>query len=226
MTGSVANPSRFRGFPPEATDFYRRLAADNTKRWWEEHRGTWEPAVRDPMRALTAELTDEFGVFHLFRPHRDTRFSKDKSPYKLHMGAVTEGEGGTAYYVAIDADGLFVGSGYHRMARDQLARFRAAVADDRSGPALEAVLASLDRRIDVGGEALATAPRGYPRDHPRVALLRHKGLTIGRSFGAPAWLSTRRTLTVVRDTWRSGAAVHEWLDTHVGPSEEPPDERR
>jgi len=216
---------RFAGFPPEAVDFYRRLAADNTKRFWDEQRHVYDAAVRAPMLALTAELTDEFGIFHLFRPHRDVRFSRDKSPYKLHQGAVTEGEGGESYYLHISADGLWVGSGYHHMARDQLARFRSAVADDEAGPALEAVVAGLEGRYEIGGEALSTAPRGYPRDHPRIRFLRHKGLTAGRAHGTPAWLSTRRTVERVAETWRGAAPLHDWLARHVGPSEEPPEER-
>jgi uncharacterized protein (TIGR02453 family) len=216
---------RFTGFPPEAVAFFRDLAADNTKRFWDEHRATYDTAVKGPMLALTAELTDEFGTFHLFRPHRDVRFSKDKSPYKTHQGAVTEGEGAEAFYLHLAPDGLWVGSGYHHMARDQLARFRAAVADDDTGPELEAVVAELERRYEIGGAALATAPRGYPRDHPRIGLLRHKGLTVGREFGTPPWLSNRRVVTQVAQTWRGAAAMNAWLARNVGPSEEPPDER-
>lgn len=222
---ATATAASFAGFPSEATEFYRRLAADNSRAFWDANKTTYETAVKGPMESLCAELEDEFGRFHLFRPHRDVRFSKDKSPFKLGQGAVTEGEGGEAFYVHIDGDGLFVASGYYRMARDQLARFRAAVADDVTGPQIEGIVADLERRYDIGGEALATAPRGYARDHPRVRLLRHKGLTAGRAFGAPSWLATRRTVARVADTWRGAAPMHAWLATHVGPSEEPPEER-
>jgi uncharacterized protein (DUF2461 family) len=67
----------FAGFPPEALSFYRGLAADNTKAYWDEHRDTYEDAVREPLELLLAELAPEFGPAKVFRPYRDTRFSKD-----------------------------------------------------------------------------------------------------------------------------------------------------
>lgn len=218
---------RFTGFPPEAVELYRRLEHENTRAFWTANKDVYEHAVRAPLLALTGEVAAEFGPFHLFRPYRDVRFSHDKSPYKTHQGAVTEGEGGEAYYLHIGPEGLFVGTGYHRMARDQLIRFRDAVVDERSGPDLLRRVAALERKgYELGGEALKTAPRGYPRDHPRVRLLRCKGLTAGRTFGTPTWLSTRRALTRVTEGWRAARGLNEWLAAHVGPSLEPPDDRR
>lgn len=214
----------FRGWPVEAVEFYERLEAENTKAFWEANKSTWLESVRAPMEALSAEVADEFGPLHLFRPHRDVRFSKDKTPYKTHLGAVTEGVGGELYYVQLSAGGLFAASGYHQMARDQLARFREAVADERTGPALEAVVADLGRRYDVSSEGLTTAPRGYPRDHPRIALLRLKGVTVSTSWPPGPWLSTRRALSRVVGVWRSAQPLNDWLNAHVGPSTEPPAE--
>ena len=122
-------PSPFRGFPPEAFDFYARLALDNSKAFWTANRETFEADVRDPMRALAADLEPEIGTFHIFRPNRDVRFSKDKSPYKTSHAMATEGEGGEVYYLQLDAEGVFAATGYHQMARDQLARYREAVDD-------------------------------------------------------------------------------------------------
>ena len=215
---------RFEGFPPGAVDFYRGLSADNTKAFWAAHKPQYEADLKIPMEALTAELADDFGQFKIFRPYRDVRFSKDKTPYKTHIGAVTEGEGGEFYYLQMSADGLFVGTGYYQMAKDQLARFRSAVDDDVAGEDLEARLKALRRRYEFHGKELATAPRGYPRDHPRVWLLQHKGLTAHRAFGTPKWLQTRQALTRIADTWRGAAPMNEWLNEHVGPSTEAPDD--
>jgi uncharacterized protein (TIGR02453 family) len=215
---------RFTGFSPSAVEFYRGLALDNSKSYWQANRAIYDDAVKGPLVALTDELAPEFGTFHLFRPHRDVRFSADKSPYKHHQGAVTEGECGEAYYVHVSADGLFVASGYYQMARDQLERFREAIDDDRRGVELERIVDELGRRYEIGGEALKTAPRGYPRDHPRVRLLRHKGLTAAKQFGTPAWLATRRAATKIAETWRGIAPLNEWLGANVGPSLEPPPE--
>ena len=97
------------------------------------HKEQYETSVKAPFLALSEEITKEFGPLHLFRPNRDTRFAKDKSPYKTTAAAVTEGKGGASYYVQISAEGLYVGSGYYHLASDQLERFRNAVADNRRG---------------------------------------------------------------------------------------------
>jgi len=207
----------FEGFPAAAAEFYQQLTVHNTREFWNAHREVYESAVRGPMLALTHELS-EFGEFKIFRPHRDVRFSTDKSPYKTSQGAVTEGEGGEFYYVQINADGLFVASGYHQMATDQLSRFRAAVDGETTGEELVARVATLERKYTISGRALSTAPRGYPRDHPRIRFLQHKGLTAGREFGTPDWLSTRQAKRRIADTWRGAAALNEWLNSYVGPS--------
>jgi uncharacterized protein (TIGR02453 family) len=215
----------FRGWPPEAISFYEGLEADNSKAYWTAHKAVYEECVRAPLQALADEVRDEVGELRIFRPYRDVRFSKDKTPYKTGAAAAGELEGGALVYVQLSAGGLFVASGHYRPAPDQLERFRAAVDDDRTGPELDAVVASLRAAgYDVGGEALKVAPRGFPRDHPRAALLRHKGVTAGRTFVPARWLSTAKAKDRVLDTWRGARPLHDWLDRHVGPSRLPPDD--
>lgn len=215
----------FEGFPAAATEFYQQLTVHNSREFWNDHRDVYETAVRAPMLALTAEWTEEFGPFKIFRPHRDVRFSKDKTPYKTSQGAVTEGEGGEFYYFQINADGLSVATGYHYLARDQLGRFRQHVDNERTGERLVATVAGLEATYSIGGRALSTAPRGYPRDHPRIRFLQHKGLTAGRDFGTPDWLTTRRAKRHIAETWRGANTLNEWLNAHVGPSHLPPDDQ-
>jgi uncharacterized protein (TIGR02453 family) len=217
----------FRGFPADALEFFFELEANNERSWWQANKQRFETSVATPMREMLDTLEPEFGVFKVFRMNRDVRFSADKSPYKTAHAAVTQ-EPGTSRYVEINATGLFAGGGMYHLARDQLERFRSAVGDDRSGEELEAAIAAARRaRLDIaGGEpALATAPRGWPKDHPRVELLRMKGLITLRDLGAPAWLHTRRAANEVAKVWRAGAGVSNWLDANVGPSDEPPPSR-
>jgi len=218
----------FRGWPAEAITFYAGLQADNTKAFWEANRAVYDEAVKAPFAALSEAVEEEFGALHLFRPHRDVRFSKDKSPYKTAAGAVAEGEGGTRYYVQIGSEGLYVGCGYYHPAPDQLERWRAALADDGTGPVLAAAVEEVrGRGLEVGARsALATAPRGYPRDHPRIELLRLKGCHAGRTFPPRRWLSTKTALDHITDTWRQAEPLTRLLDVHVGPSHLPPDEAR
>jgi uncharacterized protein (TIGR02453 family) len=216
----------FDGFPAAATELYQQLTVQNTREFWNGHRDVYETAVRGPMLALTDELSAEFGQFKVFRPNRDVRFSADKSPYKTSQGAVTEGQGGEFYYLQISADGLYAASGYYQLASDQLLRFRAAVDDEITGTDLVARVATIEGKYTIGGRALSTAPRGYPREHPRIRFLQHKGLTAGRDFGTPGWISTRQAKRRIAETWRGATTVNEWLNANVGPSRLAPDENR
>jgi uncharacterized protein (TIGR02453 family) len=220
---SIPSP-RFEGFSGGAIDFYRRLEADNTKTFWAEHKAEYENDLRAPMEALAGELEHDFGQFKIFRPYRDVRFSKDKTPYKTHIGAVTEGEGGEFYYLQVSAEGLFVASGYYQMAKDQLDRFRRAVDNGVSGEDLVRRLKALQRRYEFHGKELTTAPRGYPRDHPRLWLLQHKGLTAQRTVGTPKWLHSRQAMSRIAEIWRGAEPMNEWLNRHVGPSTLAPDD--
>jgi len=216
----------FTGFPAAAVEFYQQLTVHNSREFWNDRREVYATAVRGPMLALTEELSAEFGPFKVFRPNRDVRFSTDKSPYKTSQGAVTEGEGGEFYYLQISADGLYAVSGYYAMARDQLGRFRQAIDAENTGQDLVSRVATLERSYAISGRALTTAPRGYPRDHPRIRFLQHKGLTAGRDFGAPGWVSTRHAKRRLVEAWRGASVLNEWLNAYVGPSVLAPDEIR
>jgi uncharacterized protein (TIGR02453 family) len=203
----------FKGWPVEAVEFYEGLEADNSKAYWQEHKAEYEQLVKAPMEELLAELEADFGAGRVFRPYRDTRFSKDKTPYKLNCAAHLPGG-----YVSVSADGLFVGSGLYMPDPTQLARFRAAVADDRSGPELESIVATLRKHTyEVSAhDVLKTAPKGYPKDHPRIELLRSKGLVMSKSWPVGAWLGTKKAKDRVVSTLRAAQPLNEWIATNVG----------
>ncbi len=216
----------FTGFSAEATDFFADLELDNSREFWLANKPVFERAVRAPMRALLDALDPDPKAFHVFRPNRDVRFSPDKSPYKVQHGAAATSPGGTVRYVHVSADGLFIASGCYMLARDQIGRLREAVADDETGPELEALVRKVERTgLEIGGggqPALSTAPRGYPRDHPRIALLRLKGLVAHETIVDPAIVETEAALARVRASWKAGATMRAWLEEHVGPSTLPP----
>src|SRR5689334_2606308 len=108
----------FDGFPPEALRFFEQLTADNTKAFWTEHKPIYDASVRAAMVGLTDELAKTYGPFHIFRPNRDVRFAKDKTPYKTNIAASAETEGGASVYVSFSADGLYAGTGYYYFAKD------------------------------------------------------------------------------------------------------------
>ena len=208
----------FNGIPVEALDFYEDLEADNSKSFWSRNKSVYERSVREPLRALADMLAPEFGPVHFFRPYRDVRFAKDKSPYKTQQGVTVGGN-----YVHISAAGLFVATGYYRMSPDQIERFRTSVDVEHSG-------AELARRVDdvrsrgfvVDGDTLKTRPRGYPADHQRLDLLRLKSLVGHAEYGSPPWLHSQQAAERVAAAWRELAPLRQWLDDHVGPAETPP----
>jgi uncharacterized protein (TIGR02453 family) len=210
----------FRGWPAEAIEFYEGLEADNTRAYWQDHKKEYEELVKGPMVELLAELEGEFGAGKIFRPFRDVRFSKDKSPYKTAIGATLERGG----YVQFSAHGLAAGTGYYVMMPDQLEQYRRAVDDDKTGTELERLAAALRKGgIDVTGhDSLKTAPKGYAKDHPRIELLRYKGLIAWKQWPVAAWMGTAKAKRRLVDFFVAAQPLNGWLDVHVGPSTTPP----
>jgi uncharacterized protein (TIGR02453 family) len=216
----------FRGFAPEVFDWFAGLERDNSRTYFAATRERYENDVRGGLEALLDELSAELGgEVKVFRQQRDLRFTPDKSPYKTRTYGVIFGtpSARAGLYAELSARGLYAGTGYHQLARDQLDHFRAAVADDASGAALvEATAAAEAAGLELAGDALSTAPRGYPRDHPRIALLRRKALIAGRRLAGKGGIAREAALEHLAGTWRAAAQVNAWLDANVGPSELPP----
>jgi len=206
----------FTGIPIAALDFYEDLEADNSKAFWTAHKPVYDEAVRAPLEALGAALAEEFGAPKVFRPYRDVRFAKDKTPYKTHQGAFVARGPATGWYVQIGAAGVRVGVGFYEASTPRLAAIRDAVADDRSGPQLRRILNRMVKQgWELGGETLKTTPRGYDADHPRIDLLRHKSMTLGRSYGFEPFIHTAGLLDRVREDWRAGRPFVEWVTKHA-----------
>ncbi len=202
----------FTGFSAAALDFYDDLEVDNTKSFWEAHKAVYLEQVKAPMVALTDALAQEFGEAKVFRPYRDVRFSKEKTPYKTHQGAFVGAAPATGWYVEVAAPGVRVGAGIYHAAGAELAAVREGMADDKAGKVLERILRDLDRGgFEVTGEQLKTAPRGYAKDHPRIDLLRHKTLLGMKRYGFEPFIHTPELLDRVRDDWRKLRPLVGWL---------------
>jgi uncharacterized protein (TIGR02453 family) len=209
----------FDGFGPKVRRWFQDLETDNSREYFAAHRDVFEESIRDQMEALLTELSQKFGgEVKLFRQNRDIRFSPDKSPYKTNTYGVVYGSelAAQGLYASISARGLVAGSGYHMMARDQLDRYRDAVADTR-GPELGKLVAKAEKAgLELWGESLATTPRGYPKDHERIELLRLKSLALGNTLTFGRGIGRADGLQFVTRTWRAAAPVTGWLDREVG----------
>ena len=208
--------SAFAGFPTAALDFYDDLEVDNTKAFWEAHRSTYDEAVATPMKALVGALEPEFGPAKVFRPYRDVRFSKDKTPYKTSQGAFVQRGPSTGYYLQLSAAGVMVGVGFYEASSQRLAAMRAAIDDDAHGADLESILDVLTSSgWRLGGDRLKTAPRGYDVDHPRIELLRHKSMTLGKDLGFGPVIQSPELVDQVASDWREAAPFVDWVLAHA-----------
>ena len=202
----------FTGWPVEAIEFYEGLEDDNSREYWHAHKDVYDQCVKTPMQALLDELEDEFGPGRIFRPNRDVRFSNDKAPYKLNCAAHLTGG-----YVSVSADELFVGSGLYMPMPDDLKRFRAAIDAERTGRELEQIVATLRKaKYDIGAhDSVKTAPRGYDKDHPRIELLKLKGITMSKAWPVGGWLGTRKAKDRIVATLEAARPLNDWLAQHV-----------
>jgi uncharacterized protein (TIGR02453 family) len=220
----------FSGFPAATFDWFEGLERDNSRTYFTATRACYERDVRGALEALLEELAGTFGgVVKLFRQHRDLRFSPDKSPYKIRTyGILTEVPGTAAgLYAQLSSEGLYAGTGYPGLAPDQLERYRARVADPACGAQLEAaVAAAVAAGLEIEGEQLKTAPRGFDRDHPRIDLLRRKALVAGARYPAgEAGIAAAVAREHVARAWRAAQPISAWLEAHVGASELAPRRR-
>jgi len=225
---------RFTGFPDEAIQFFLELQAEQSRTWFKAHQDDFLRLVRRPMEVLAAELQQRLAdVYpeithsepHIFRIQRDTRFSKDKSPYKTNIAAdlpirPPRGEEDQhtlpGIYLSFGLDGDFVAVGSWHMGPTALARYRVAVDDPRRGPALKR---EVDRLVDGGWqvasmEALKRVPPPYAQDHPCAELLKRKGLALsvqpsGGVSATPAYVDW------AEGRLRAAAPVMRWLARHV-----------
>ncbi|WP_031470710.1 DUF2461 domain-containing protein [Sciscionella sediminilitoris] len=212
---------RFEGFGEHAVEYYDGLLADNSKAYYEDNKQIYLEQVRAPMEALLAELEPEFSEFgsgKVFRPYRDLRFAKDKTPYKTQCGAVIErGRGGGALYVQLSSEGLLAAVGCYHTETDQLARLRAALDEDRRGGELQDLTDRLVRKgWELRGDQMKTKPRGVSPEHPRLELLRYRTLYVARSWEPDDMLHDRGLLRRVRDAWRQARPLGTWFLDHVG----------
>src|SRR5689334_11681880 len=170
---------KFTGFPPEAVEFLEKLEANNNRDWFKANKKTYDEAIVEPMELLLVELDDRFGSgsSKVFRIYRDVRFSKDKTPYKTWQAAHF-----AAGYLSLNADGLYMGTGAYMMDSPMVARYRNAIADDKTGTEFVKLTAAIRKKgytVEGHGDALKRVPPGFDKDHPRGELLKEKSVLAG-----------------------------------------------
>jgi uncharacterized protein (TIGR02453 family) len=201
----------FAGFPREATEFFRELAHNNNRDWFQAHKDVYEQSCREPLKALVTEL-DPVGTPQISRINRDMRFSRDGAPYKTHIAAGVLGT-----YINLSAEGLYVGTGMYRPEPAVLQKFRAAIDADKSGRELAKVVSTIRRKGYMVGthESVNSAPRGYGADHPRIELLRMKDIHAGKTIEPGAVLASRKAVAAVKKVMDDVRPLAEWIGRYV-----------
>jgi uncharacterized protein (TIGR02453 family) len=178
----------FRGFDKDAIAFLHELTIEMNREWFEankdRYKRVWVEPLTELLETVAAKLARTYAPVkltpHVFRIYRDTRFSKDKAPYKTHVaGVLRAGDVGSGMYFHVETGEEWVGAGTYYFEDDRLATWRRLVAADRTGKEIAGIVARLRRRgYDVGGhDDYKKVPKPYPADHPRAEFLKMKGLT-------------------------------------------------
>ena len=208
----------FSAFPQESLHFLRALKRNNNREWFQEHKSIYEQHIKQPMADLIDALAGEFQQFapemvastkvSAYRIHRDTRFSKNKAPYKTHVAAVFPHSGlgkheGAGFYLHIAPSELLIGGGLYMPLPEDLNALRSHIADHHER--FHAIVAGRQFRRMFGGlsgEQLSRPPRGFPKDHPAAEYLKYKQFLAGRNL-PPETATTPRFYKEVVGTFRA-----------------------
>jgi uncharacterized protein (TIGR02453 family) len=227
--------SGFRGFPKECVDFYVELAQNNTKAWFDNHKSEFDKHVMGPVRDFVGEMggflakispkinADPRVNRSIFRPYRDTRFSKDKTPYKTHLG-IFFWEGSRAkmecsgYYFHLEPPTLFLAAGIHCFSPLLLTTYRDSVVDPKHGPELIKAIKQVSKikGLSVGGTHYKKTPRGYDASHENSAMLLHNGLYVWKEDAIPSEFYSTEILNYCFDKFKKMSPLHKWLVDMTG----------
>ena len=222
----------FAGFPRDAMQFWHELAAEMNRDWFGANKQRYEDAWVTPMTKLLAEVRDKLASAYkpvklsepkVLRIYRDVRFSKDKQPYKTHIGAVIalagkrmQDGGSAAMYVHIGVEEEFVGVGTYFFDPQQLARWRKVVAGKEGANLAKLVHKLRAAGYQVGGhDDYKRVPKPYAEDHPRAELLKMKGLTGGFPDMPRGMLHKPELVGWLVAHGKAMAPLVSWLHKHV-----------
>jgi uncharacterized protein (TIGR02453 family) len=220
----------FNGFTPQTLSFYRELARNNNKTWFDQNRELYENEVMTPARQFVAAMGKKFGRSaprlqadprvnkSIFRIYRDTRFSADKSPYKTHLGIwLWEGNGPrmecSGFYLQVESHQLYLGVGIYMFPKWLLEPYHDAIVDPQRGKELRRAIKRCLKvdSCELGGKHYKRTPRGYDTEHPNADLLRHNGLYAGVQLPIPKAFYTRRLVDLCHRYYRGLLPLHRWL---------------
>jgi uncharacterized protein (TIGR02453 family) len=217
----------FAGFPPEGLKFFESLARNNRREWFQPRKHIYEEQVKAPMLELVRALTAQMMRFApdyvaepakaIYRIYRDTRFSKDKTPYKTHIAAIfprrgLEKHAGGGMYFSVSAKEIEVAGGVYMPGPETLLAIRTHLAEHHEE--FRKIIRARKLRTllgEVHGEQLSRVPKGFPCDHAAADLLRHKQWLVYAMLD-PKLATTPKLLTEVRQRFEAMIPFLEFLN--------------
>lgn len=222
--------STFDGFSKDALAFFEEIAENNNKAWFETNKTRFKREIQQPAQQFVIALGERLdtiapnirydtkltGSGSIMRIYRDTRFSKDKTPYKKNLGiAWWEGYGKKTqepgFYFNMSPGDTWMGGGLYMM--PDLDKYRGAIVDDELGEAFEMVaahMASIGLPISVWNP-LKRVPRGYDKEHPRAERLKYKGITVGSNPLSDDLVTSPDLLDFCFEFCNKMLPLHQWL---------------
>ena len=219
----------FDGFPTGTAKFLRALKKNNDREWLKANRAAYDDDLIAPAREFVEAMGPKLrklskGIQYdakigksVMRMNRDTRFSKDKTPYKTHLDlwfweGAQKGWAHSGFYFRFEPPKLMLGTGIHSFDKPMLAAYRDAVANAKRGKALERALAKVrEAGANLQAPHYKKVPRGYDPEHPRAELLKHNGLTAGLESKAPPEMKSAAFVDWCLGRWKLLLPVHRWL---------------
>jgi uncharacterized protein (TIGR02453 family) len=178
----------FPGFPLEALTFFRNLARNNRREWFQPRKEIFDTQVKEPMIRLIELVNADLSRFApdyvqepkkaLYRIYRDTRFSNDKTPYKTHVAAMFSRRGlnrttGSGFYIGISHKEIEIAGGSYMPGPEELRAIRMWLAENH------AAFRKVERRVEkamgqMAGRSLQRVPKGFDAAHPAADLIKRK----------------------------------------------------
>ena len=219
----------FNGFSKETIRFFQELRTNNNKQWFQEHKGDYEEFVKEPSRIFVLEMGELLRQISpniiadpkvnrsLFRLNRDTRFSKDKTPYKTNMGIwFWEGSGkrmeSSGYYFHLSPPTLMLGVGMYCFPKDMMKVYREAVVHPVKGKKLkEAVDKVAAKGYEIGVKHYKRVPRGFDAQHENAELLLFNGLTAHIEMDIPDEFCSEKILEFAFKRYKEMSPIQKWV---------------
>jgi uncharacterized protein (TIGR02453 family) len=214
-------------FTPETLRFLKRLARNNDRDWFREHKHEYEEHVRGPMLAVVRQLAEDLPAFapdlaaderrSIYRIYRDTRFSEDKTPLKTNIAASFPRRGAARHesaglYLEVAPGWLWIGGGLYAPTPQGLYRVREHVAAHHRALRRIVTRPAFVRHVtELRGERLQRVPRGFAADHPAADYLRYKQFLAFREL-PPDTATSPRFYGTLLDLFRAIAPLVQFLN--------------